>query len=39
MTYRNSLPRDFHRVAMRYDRPATNYTAAVCIATTIHYWL
>ena len=31
--------KDFHRIATRYDRSATNYLAAVCIAATVSYWL
>src|SRR5215210_1601570 len=31
--------KDFRRVATRYDRLATNYLAAVCIAATVSYWL
>ncbi|MGB5086210.1 MAG: IS5/IS1182 family transposase, partial [Methylocystis silviterrae] len=27
------------RIATRYDRSATNFLAAVCIAATISYWL
>jgi hypothetical protein len=26
-------------VATRYDRNATNFLAAVCIAATVSYWL
>ena len=29
----------FRRVATRYDRLATNYLAAVCLAATVSYWL
>jgi hypothetical protein len=29
----------FRRVATRYDRLATNFLAAVCIAATVSYWL
>jgi transposase len=29
--------KDFRRVATRYDRSATNFLAAVCIAATISY--
>ncbi len=29
----------FRRVATRYDRNATNFLAAVCIAATVSYWL
>jgi transposase len=31
--------KDFRRVATRYDRLATNFMAAVCIAATVSYWL
>jgi transposase len=31
--------KDFRRIATRYDRLATNYMAALCIAATISYWL
>jgi transposase len=31
--------KDFRRVAMRYDRNAANFLAAVCIAATVSYWL
>ncbi|NUJ79115.1 IS5 family transposase [Methylocystis sp. FS] len=31
--------KDFRRIATRYDRSATNFLAAVCIAATISYWL
>jgi transposase len=31
--------KDFRRVATRYDRNATNFLAAVCIAATVCYWL
>jgi transposase len=31
--------KDFRRVATRYDRSATNFLAAVCIAAAISYWL
>jgi len=31
--------KDFRRVATRYDRLATNYLAAVCLAATASYWL
>ena len=31
--------KDFRRVATRYDRSATNFLAAVCLAATISYWL
>ena len=30
--------KDFRRVATRYDRLATNFLAAVCIAATVSYW-
>jgi transposase len=31
--------KDFRRVATRYDRLATNFLAAVCIAAVVSYWL
>ena len=31
--------KDFRRVATRYDRNATNFLAAVCIAAVVSYWL
>ncbi len=31
--------KDFRRIATRYDRSATNYLAAVCLAATVSYWL
>ena len=31
--------KDFRRIAMRYDRLATNFLAAVCLAATVSYWL
>ena len=31
--------KDFRRIATRYDRLATNYMAAVCLAATVSYWL
>ena len=31
--------KDFRRIATRYDRSATNFLAAVCLAATISYWL
>lgn len=31
--------KDFSRIATRYDRLATNYLAAVCLAATVSYWL
>ncbi|WP_459678344.1 IS5 family transposase [Acidisoma sp. 7E03] len=31
--------KDFRRVATRYDRLATNFHAAVCIAAVVSYWL
>ena len=31
--------KDFRRIATRYDRLATHYLAAVCLAATISYWL
>ena len=29
----------WRRIATRYDRLATNYLAAVCLAATVSYWL
>ena len=43
--HRNAIERmlcrlkDFRRVATLYDRNATNFLAAVCIAATVSYWL
>lgn len=31
--------KDFRRIATRYDRLATNFHAAVCIAAVVCYWL
>jgi transposase len=31
--------KDYRRIATRYDRLATNFLAAVCIAATVSYWL
>ena len=31
--------KDFRRIATRYDRNATNFLAAVCLAATVSYWL
>ena len=31
--------KDFRWIATRYDRLATNFLAAVCLAATICYWL
>ena len=31
--------KDFRRVHTRYDRYATNFLAAVCIAATVSYWI
>jgi transposase len=31
--------KDFRRVATRYDRLATNFLAAICLAATVSYWL
>lgn len=31
--------KDFRRIATRYDRSATNFLAAVCLAATVTYWL
>lgn len=42
---RNAIERMFgrlkhyRRIATRYDRLATNFLAAVCIAATVCYWL
>ena len=30
--------KDFRRIATRYDRLATNYLAAVCLAAAVSYW-
>ena len=30
--------KDFRRIATRYDRNATNFLAAVCIAAAVSYW-
>jgi len=32
-------PKDFRRVATRYDRNAANSLATVCIAAAVSYWL
>lgn len=43
--HRNAIERmfgrlkDFRRIATRYDRSATNFLAAICLAATISYWL
>lgn len=43
--HRNAIERmfcrlkDFRRVATRYDRNATNFLAAICIAATVSFWL
>jgi hypothetical protein len=31
--------KDFRRIGTRYDRLATNFLDAVCIAATVSYWL
>jgi transposase len=31
--------KDFRRIATRYDRNATNFLAAVCLAAAVSYWL
>ena len=31
--------KDFRRVATRYDRLASNFMAAICLAATVSYWL
>jgi transposase len=31
--------KDFRRIATRYDRLATNFLAAICLAATVSYWL
>ena len=31
--------KEWRRIATRYDRNATNYLAALCLAATISYWL
>jgi transposase len=31
--------KDFRRIATHYDRSATNFLAAICLAATISYWL
>ena len=31
--------KDFRRIATRYDRSATDFLAAVCIAAAVSYWL
>ena len=31
--------KDFRRLATRYDKLATNFLAAICLAATISYWL
>lgn len=30
--------KDFRRIATRYDRLATNFLTAICIAATVSYW-
>jgi transposase len=36
---RNAIVKDYRRIATRYDRLATNFLAAVCIAAAVSYWL
>jgi transposase len=31
--------KDLRRIANRYDRLASNYLAALCLAATVSYWL
>ena len=31
--------KDFRRIATRYDKNATNFLAAVCLAAAVSYWL
>jgi transposase len=31
--------KDFRRIATRYDRSATNFLAAISLATIVSYWL
>lgn len=31
--------KDFRRIATRYDRLASNFHAAVCIAAAVSFWL
>jgi transposase len=31
--------KDYRRIATRYDRCATHFLAAICIAATVSYWL
>lgn len=31
--------KDFRRIATRYDRLASNYLAAICLAAIVSYWL
>ena len=31
--------KDFRRIATRYDKLAKNYLAAVCLVSTVCYWL
>lgn len=31
--------KDFLRIAIRYDRLATKYLAAICLAAIVSYWL
>ena len=34
----NSL-KDFRRIATRYDKPARNYLASVCLAAALVWWI
>jgi transposase len=31
--------KDFRRIATRYDRPARNYLASVCLVATLVWWI
>ena len=31
--------KDFRRIATRYDKPARNYLASVCLAAALVWWL
>ncbi|MBT4670957.1 MAG: transposase, partial [Rhodospirillales bacterium] len=31
--------KDFRRIATRYDKKATNFLAALCLAALICYWI
>jgi transposase len=39
--HRNAIERlkDFRRITTRYDRLASNFLAAICLAATLCYWL